>query len=110
VLDQLAIAPRLGRLVGVRTRAGLDRGLLIRAEHEIAWLEQLALPATFVQIKNTTGLLGKQRVAWKDANALTSTTCAGGKRRGRPGRGLSLSPPNPSWQNRFRHVETAWRG
>jgi hypothetical protein len=43
------------------------------------------------------------------ASALTSATCAGGKRRRRPGRGLSSSPCNPSRQKRLRHVETAWR-
>jgi len=43
------------------------------------------------------------------AGALTSATCAGGKRRRRPGRGLSSSPCNPSRQKRLRHVETAWR-
>ena len=41
------------------------------------------------------------------ASALTSATAPGEKRRGRPGRGLSSRPCKPSWQNRFRHVDTA---
>jgi hypothetical protein len=70
MLDQLALAARLGGFGSVPARAGLDRRLLIRAHDEIAGPQQLALPAALVQIKDPAGLLSEPRVAWEDPRAV----------------------------------------
>src|SRR6202011_6083305 len=57
VLDQLPITAREGGLGGMLARAGLDRRLLITADHEIAGLKQLALPAALVEIEDPASLL-----------------------------------------------------
>jgi hypothetical protein len=65
VLDQLAITAGLGCFGRVLARPGLDRGLLITAHDEIAWFEQLPLPAALIQVEDPPGLVAKLRVAGK---------------------------------------------
>ena len=56
------------------TAAGLDAGLLVGGEHEIAGAKRLTFPETFVEIQDGAGLLDKARVARKDPGAMTPGT------------------------------------
>jgi len=50
--------------------AGLDRGLGVGADHQVAGLEQLALPATLVEVQPPPGLLQGVGVAGEDPPAV----------------------------------------
>jgi hypothetical protein len=50
--------------------ARLDLGLLIGADHELAGLQQPALPAALVQVKHRAGALGEVRVAREQPRAV----------------------------------------
>ena len=51
--------------------AGLDAGLFVSGEHEIAGAQRLAFPETLVEIQDGAGFLDEARVAWKDPGAMT---------------------------------------
>ncbi len=65
MLDTLA-APRNRRVAGVDALARLDRGLRVGADHQVAGFEQLALPATRVEVKHRAGPLEEVGVARED--------------------------------------------
>ncbi len=69
VLDALR-APRRRRGGRVVALAGLDLGLLISADHQVARVQQLAFPATFVEVEHRAGLLQEPRIAGKDPRAV----------------------------------------
>ncbi len=69
VLDQLTTA-RSGRGAGMDPPAGLDRRFRVRADHTIAGLQQLALPAARIQVEHPPGLLKEVRVAREDPRAV----------------------------------------
>lgn len=69
VLDLLTLARRR-RQRPVRAGARLDRGLLVRADDEVAGFEQLPLPAALVEIQDAAGLAGEVGIAGKDPRAV----------------------------------------
>ena len=61
---------RPGRNRRVEALAGLDRGLLVGAEHVLAWAERLAVEDASVEVEHDARLLGKERVAREDPAAI----------------------------------------
>src|SRR4051812_1346913 len=67
VLDALAASDARGRRQRlVDSPAGLDRGLLVGRDHQVARVQQLAVPAARIQIKDAAGLDGEVRGDRKD--------------------------------------------
>jgi hypothetical protein len=69
VLDLLAAAGRGGQRL-VLAGSGLDRGLLVGADHEVAGLEQPPLPAALIEVEDPACLAGEVGVAGKDPRAV----------------------------------------
>jgi len=59
---------------GVLTRALLDAGFLIGAEHKVVRAQGFAGPAAFVEVENPSGLVRKVWVAWKDPASISPRT------------------------------------
>ncbi len=69
MLDLLAVAGGRGQR-SVESPAGLDRGLLVGADDEVAGLEPPSLPAALVEVEDAPGLLGEVGVAGEDPRAV----------------------------------------
>src|SRR5574337_853816 len=59
---------------GVLTRARLDAGFLVGAEHKIVPAQGFAGPTPFIQVKDTAGFFGKLRITRKDPAAISPGT------------------------------------
>src|ERR1700756_1675833 len=62
--------PGAGRAGEVEAHAGLDAGLLIRAEHVLVAAERLSVPFPLVKVEDPAGLEGEVRVAGEDPRAV----------------------------------------
>jgi hypothetical protein len=69
VLDLQALAERGGERLG-DPLARLDGGLLIGADDVVAGVQQLALPASLVEVEDRAGPVGEARVAREDPGAV----------------------------------------
>ncbi len=50
--------------------AGLNAGFFVGADHVVIGAQLFPLPDALIKVKNTTGLLGKVRIAWKNPAAI----------------------------------------
>jgi len=70
VLDSQPTGARRSAERLVHARAGLDRGLLIGADDEVAGVKSLSLPASLVEVEHGAGLLEEGRVGGEDPGAV----------------------------------------
>lgn len=70
VLDALAAVDHRRRRLGLDDPPpGLDRGLLVDADHEVHWMQELAFPAAGVEVEDAAGLGREVGAGGKDPGA-----------------------------------------